>query len=47
MAGDTVACVWDLAVIGFEREAWLEAVLSNPRGPDVEAYLARRLSGEV
>ncbi len=41
------ACVWDLAVIGFERQAWLDTVLANPSGPDVEAYLSRRLEGRV
>ena len=45
--GAPKACVWDLAVIGFEREAWLECVLANPSGPDLEGYLARRLDGAV
>lgn len=36
-------CVWDLMVQCFERQAWMDFVLSNPRGPDIEAYLARRL----
>ena len=40
-------CVWDLAVQCFERQAWLECVLDNPRGPDVEAYLARRVCALV
>jgi hypothetical protein len=38
-----VACVWDLRVLAFEREAWLDAVLRNPPGPDLEAYLSRTL----
>jgi len=38
-----IACAWDLRVIGFERDAWVETVLANPAGPDLEAYLARRL----
>ena len=41
------ACVWDLAIIAFEREAWLDAVLANPEGPDLERYLDTRLSGDV
>ena len=41
------ACVWDLRVQAFEREAWVEEVLKNPRGPDLEAYLARRLNEDV
>ena len=41
------ACVWDLRVLGFERQAWLDTVLRNPDGPDLEAYLLRRLEEEV
>jgi hypothetical protein len=41
------ACVWDLRVQSFERDAWVEAVLKNPGGPDVESYMARRLSEDV
>jgi hypothetical protein len=40
------ACVWDLAVIAFERQAWIEAVLSAS-SPDVERYLDVRFEGEV
>jgi hypothetical protein len=39
--------VWDLAVIAFERDAWLDAVLRNPAGPDVERYLATRLDADI
>ena len=42
-----MACVWDLRVIGFERDAWLSAVLRNPRGPDLDAYLNQRLNEEA
>ncbi|MBI4515901.1 MAG: isochorismatase [Deltaproteobacteria bacterium] len=42
-----MACVWDLQVIGFERQAWVETVLANPRGPDLEAYLSRCLSEQA
>lgn len=41
------ACVWDLSVICFERQTWLDTVLANPQGPDIEAYLGRRLDGMV
>jgi hypothetical protein len=40
-------CVWDLRVIGFERDAWLATVLRNPGGPDIEAYLAQRLNEDA
>ena len=42
-ASGLAACVYDLAVICFERAAWIETVLTNPAGPDLDAYLARRL----
>jgi prepilin-type processing-associated H-X9-DG protein len=34
-----LACVWDLKVICFERQAWLTHVLQNPDGPNLEGYL--------
>jgi hypothetical protein len=42
-----IACVWDLAVIGFERRAWIDCVLANPGGPDVEMYLMQQLNEDV
>jgi len=41
--GGESACVWDLEVIWFERQAYVETVLSPLAGPDIEAYLAKRL----
>ena len=40
-------CVWDLRVQSFERDAWVEEVLTNQNGPDVEGYMRRRLSADV
>lgn len=37
------ACVWDLEVIWFERQAYVETILSQPDRPDIEAYLAKHL----
>jgi hypothetical protein len=42
-----VACVWDLRVMAFERQAWLETVLKPSGGPDFDAYLQRRLEEDV
>lgn len=39
-----VACVWDLQVLAFEREAWVDTVLRRSERPDVEAYLTRALT---
>jgi len=44
---DLLACTWELAVHGFERQAWIDTVLSNPAGPDLEAYLNKRLNKDV
>jgi hypothetical protein len=40
------ACVWDLAVIAYERQAWIDAVLAAPV-PDVERYLEITFEGKV
>jgi hypothetical protein len=40
------ACVWDLRVMAYEREAWMDCVLTNPK-PDLEAYLRRQLSEDA
>ncbi len=42
-----IACVWDLHLMHFERQAWVEMVLANPQGPDLEAYLACRFNGNA
>jgi hypothetical protein len=41
------ACVWDLRVQAFERDAWVEEVLQNVSGAGVEGYMARRLNADV
>jgi len=46
-ASRLVACVWELQVLSFERQAWLDAVLANPAGPDLDAYLDQRMNGYV
>lgn len=40
----TIACVWDLAVFNFERDAWVETMLGAR--PDADAYLARTFSAD-
>ncbi len=44
---ESIACLWDLAVVAFEQRAWLDAVLTNSHGPDLERYLAAQLSDAV
>ena len=40
------AGVWELQVIAFEREAWVDAVLSRPLAPDIDGYLRQVLTVE-
>ena len=40
-------CVWELAIVEFERRAWIEDVIGNAAGPDVERYLGRRFDGLI
>lgn len=35
--------VWDLRLLAFERDAWVNEVLINAEGPDLDAYLAQQL----
>lgn len=44
---DSTACVWDLAVIDFERRAWHELVVKQAGAPDLGAYLERRFEETV
>jgi hypothetical protein len=43
----SIACAWDIAVIAFERQAWVDTVLANPRGPSLETYLGQRMNAAV
>ena len=47
LPGGPMACVWDAAVISFERQAWVDWILKNPEGPDVEGYLKERLDMKI
>jgi hypothetical protein len=42
-----IACVWDLRVFCFEREAWLQSVLANPNGADLDHYVRLRLNEDT
>lgn len=45
--GGSSACVWDLAVIEHERKVWVDRVLANDSGPDLDAYLGSVLEADV
>lgn len=42
-----ICCVWELAVIWFERNAWIQHVLDKSDQPDFAAYLKETLNAEV
>lgn len=46
---DLIACVWELEVINFERDAWVNTVLARGRLDQaaLDAYLATTFSGWV
>lgn len=39
-------CVWELKVIGFECDAWVDKVLRMPSGDALNAYMDTHLDGE-
>jgi len=47
LADPAADCVWELSVFDFERRAWIEDVLANPSGPDIDRYLTRWFNAEV
>lgn len=38
-----IACVWDLRLLWFEREAWVACALRKGEKPDLDGYLAQRI----
>ena len=41
------ACVWDLRLQAFERDAWVACILQRSASPDFDAYLNTTLDAEV
>jgi hypothetical protein len=44
--GDMTACVWDLALLAFEREVWVRTVLVPP-DPSMDDYLTLRCDAVI
>lgn len=42
-----MACVWEMAVISYERAMWVEYILRRADNPDFEGYLQNYICGEV
>jgi hypothetical protein len=47
VTGQPMGCVWELGIVEFERRAWIEDVIGNPDGPDLERYMSRRFDGLI
>lgn len=41
------ACVWDAALLAFERQAWVDTMLNNPNEPSLEQYLLTQMNQDV
>ncbi|MCE7859427.1 MAG: isochorismatase [Chloroflexi bacterium CFX2] len=41
------ACVWDAALLAFERQAWVDTMLNNPDEPSLEQYLLTQMNQDV
>lgn len=44
-----LACIWELSVLSFERDAWVRSIResSHGRGSQVESYLEARFDDDV
>lgn len=43
-----VSCVWEMAILWFERNAWVEKVLMQPENPDaLNQYLQEQLNDDL
>lgn len=45
--GGIMTCVWELAVIWFERTAWVEHILKRASKPDVAGYLGKFFNDDI
>jgi len=42
-----ITCVWEMAVLWFERNNWVENVLMNAPNPDYKRYLQKQFNADV
>ncbi|MBK6784060.1 MAG: hypothetical protein IPG79_10055 [Saprospiraceae bacterium] len=42
-----VTCIWEMAVLWYERNAWVKHVVKNHLNPDFESYLADQYNDMV
>lgn len=42
-----MTCIWEMAVLWHERNAWVRHILQQPDNPDVDGYLSDGLTADV
>ncbi|WP_369899475.1 isochorismatase [Bacillus manliponensis] len=43
-----IACCWDLKILNFERDAWVQTVLNHPHGtPSLDEYMQLQFNEDV
>lgn len=47
VSSDLLACIWEMHVVEFERQAWIDAMVRNPDGPSEDTYLGAQLNVDV
>ena len=43
----SMACVWELPIIGHEKNAWINHILMKPSSPDFSSYYKDVIQGSV
>ena len=42
-----ITCVWEMAILWYERNMWIKYVLKRPKKPDFKMYLNKHLNSFV
>ncbi len=42
-----ITCVWEMAILWFERNAWVKHILNQNEKPDWQAYLNQQLNADI
>lgn len=44
---EIITCIWEMAVLWHERNAWIKYILTNPTQADMDAYVNDFIEGKV
>ncbi len=42
-----ITCVWEMAILWFERNLWIKYVMKKPKNPDFKTYLSKHLNADI